>query len=180
MNLVPSQEEVIEILRKTGGLRKDRTMPIGMWGDEHLDVAATMRYYQYAKILSVGLSRLCRANTELRAMIPELSIVAPATGGLPVAYGLCEALRSKQVYWAERENENEPQHFRAGIEPRAGEKVLLVDDILRTGKKLAELKAIIEKNQAEVVGLAILVWQPSPGCPDFAPLPLYYLAKLEQ
>ena len=45
-----------------------------------------MRYYQHARTLSVGLSRLLRANSEIRAMIPQLSIVAPATGGLPVAY----------------------------------------------------------------------------------------------
>lgn len=179
MQLVPTQEDVIEILRKTGGLQKGRVEPVGMWGDTFVEVAATMRYYQYARILSVGLTRKLRTNTELRAMISELSIVAPATGGLPVAYGICEALRAKQVYWAERENETEPQRFRPGLEPHPGEKILLVDDVLRTGKKLTELKRMIEERGAEVVGLAIIVWQPSPNCPDFAPLPLYYLAKLE-
>ena len=54
-----------------------------------------MRYYQHAKVLSVGLSRLLRANAEIRAMIPELSIVSPDTGGLPVAYGILRgALRT--------------------------------------------------------------------------------------
>jgi len=42
--------------------------------------------------LSVGLSRLLRANPEIRAIVPHLSIVTPATGGLPVAYGVCEAI----------------------------------------------------------------------------------------
>jgi orotate phosphoribosyltransferase len=138
-----------------------------------------MRYYQTAKILSVGLSRLVRANPELRAMIPELSIVAPATGGLPVAYGVSEALRARQVYWGERENENEPLHFRQFLQQTPGEKVLLVDDILRTGKKLTELKRLVESNGADVVGLAVVVYQPMPDTPDFDPLPFYYLAKLD-
>jgi len=47
-----------------------------------------MRYYQHAKTLSVGLSRLLRTNPEIRAIIPELSIVAPATAGClwPMAF----------------------------------------------------------------------------------------------
>jgi orotate phosphoribosyltransferase len=138
-----------------------------------------MRDYQAAKILSVGLSRKVRANTEIRAMIPELSVVAPATGGLPVAYGVCEALRARQVYWAERENDSEPLHFRQYLEVQRGEKVLLVDDILRTGRKLAEVQKLVEERGGEVVGLATVVYQPNPNREDFGSLPLYYLAQLD-
>ncbi|MCP5113361.1 MAG: phosphoribosyltransferase, partial [bacterium] len=116
---------------------------------------------------------------EIRAIIPELSIVAPATGGLPVAYGVCEALRAHQVYWAERNNEEEPLRFRQFLEQVDGEKVLLVDDILRTGQKLTELKTVVEANGAEVVGLAVVVYQPNPRTPDFDQIPLYYLARLD-
>ena len=69
------------------------------------------------------------------------------TGGLPVAYGVCEALRAKQVYWAEREHDDEPLHFRQYLEPQPGEQVVLVDDILRTGAKLAELKRLLESQR---------------------------------
>ena len=141
MHLVPTHEDVVTLLRSTGGLREGHfEYNSGLHSNEYLQVALTMRYYDAAKILSVGLSRKLRAHTEIRAMIPELSIVAPATGGLPVAYGVCEALRARQVYWAERENEHEPQRFRQYLELQKGEKVLLVDDILRTGTKLAELE----------------------------------------
>ncbi len=37
----------------------------------------------------------------------------------------------------------------------------------------------MESNGAEVVGLAVIVYQPTPKTPDFSPLPLYYLAKLD-
>src|ERR1700687_4435569 len=98
-----------------------------------------MREYGTAKILSVGLSRLLRAHADLRALIPELSIVAPATGGLPVAYGMCETLRSRQVYWAEPNGDGGSMRFRQFLEIQPGEKVLLVDDILRTGTKMTEI-----------------------------------------
>lgn len=180
MQLVPKQEEVIALLKQTGALRHGHfAYPNGLHGSEYLQVALAMRYFQHAKMLSVGLSRLLRANPEIRAIIPELSIVTPATGGLPVAYGVCEALRAHQVYWAEREDEHEPLRFRQYLEQLPGEKVLLVDDILRTGKKLTALKSLVEANGAEVVGLAVIVYQPTPRTPDFSPLPFYSLAKLD-
>ena len=180
MHIVPTQEDVVAVLERTGALRHGHyEYANGLHANEYLQVPLAMRYYQHAKMLSVGLSRLVRANPEIRAVIPELSIVAPATGGLPVAYGVCEALRAHQVYWAERENETEPLRFRQYLEQVAGERVLLVDDILRTGTKLAQLKKLVESNGALVVGLAVVVYQPTPKTPDFGSLPFYYLAKLD-
>ena len=180
MQLVPTQEEVVNLLRQAGALRDGHfEYPNGLHSDEYLQVALAMRHYQHAKTLSVALSRLVRAHPEIRAIIPELSVVAPATGGLPVAYGVCEALQAKQVCWAESECTGQPLRFRQYLEQLPGEKVLLVDDILRTGTKLLELRKLIESNGAEVVGLAVVVYQPTPRTPDFSPLPFYYLANLE-
>src|SRR5262249_22316623 len=106
-------------------------------------------------------------------------IVAPATAGLPVAFTLCEALRAHQVYWAERDLDEDPMRFRPFHQNMKGEKVLLVDDMLRRGLKLVELKQLVESAGAEVVGLAVIVYQPIPTTPNFSPLPFYYLAKLD-
>jgi len=180
MHLLPTPEEVVRVLRETGALRDGHfEYPSGLHSNEYLQVPLALRYYQHARALSVGLSRLLRANPEIRAMIPELSIVAPATGGLPVAYGVCEALRAKQVYWAEREEENEPMRFRQYLEQQPGEQVVLVDDILRSGSKLAEMQQLLESRGATVMGLAVVIYQPTPNTRDFGSLPLYYLAKLE-
>ena len=180
MELIPTHDEVVNLLRQTGALRTGHfAYPSGLHSEEYLQVALAMRYYQHAKVLSVGLSRKLRANSELRAMISELSVVAPATGGLPVAYGVCEALRADQVYWAEREFQGQPMRFRQFMESHKGEKVVLVDDILRTGTKLRELKKLVEDSGAEVVGLGVMIYQPTPNTPSFDPLPLYYLARLD-
>jgi orotate phosphoribosyltransferase len=180
MHLLPTPEEVVSVLRETGALRDGHfEYPSGLHSNEYLQVPLAMRYYQHARTLSVGLSRLLRANPEIRAMIPDLSIVAPATGGLPVAYGVCEALRAKQVYWAERDDESEPMRFRQYLEQHPGEQVVLVDDILRSGSKLAEMKTLLESRGATVVGLGVVIYQPTPKTRDFGALPLYYLAKLD-
>src|SRR5579863_3157396 len=112
MHVIPTQEEVVAVLRETGALRDGHfEYPTGLHSNEYLQVPLPLRYYQYQRMLSVGLSRLLRANTEIRAITPELSIVTPMTGGLPVAYGVCEAMRANQVYWAEGEHDK-PLRFR--------------------------------------------------------------------
>jgi orotate phosphoribosyltransferase len=180
MHLIPTEEEVVAVLRETGALRDGHfEYPTGLHSNEYLQVPLALRYYQHQRMLSVGLSRLLRANPEIRAIVPQLSIVAPATGGLPVAYGVCEAMRAHQVYWAERQHDAEPLRFRQYLEPKAGEQVVLVDDILRTGTQLAELRTLLESRGATVVGLAVIIYQPTPQTIDFGSLPLYYLAKLE-
>jgi len=180
MHLLPTQDEVVSILRETGALRDGHfEYPNGMHSNEYLQVPLAMRYYQHARTLSVGLSRRLRANSEIRAMIPQLSIVAPATGGLPVAYGVCEALRAHQVYWAERNDDGLPLRFRQFLEQTPGESVVLVDDILRSGSNLHEMRALLESRGATVMAVAVVIYQPTPRTKDFGSLPFYYLAKLE-
>lgn len=180
MNFLPSQDDVVRILRHTGALREGHfEYPNGSHSNEYLQVPVAMRYYQHAKTLSVGLSRLLRANSEIRPLISQLSIITAGMGGLPVAHGVCEALQAKKVYWAEREEQDGPYRFRPFLEPVPGEQVMLVDDILHSGRNLAELKRTIESFGASVIGLAVIVYQPTPRTADFGTLPLYYLAKLE-
>ena len=180
MHLIPTQDEVVSVLRETGALRDGHFQyPTGLHSNEYLQVPLAMRYYQYQRMLSVGLSRLLRANHEIRAIIPQLSIVAPDTAGLPVAYGICEAMRARQVYWAERNHDSEPLRFRQYLEQHPGEPVVLVDDILRSGNRLSELKQLLESRGALVVAMAVVIYQPTPQTPGFGTLPLYYLARLE-
>jgi orotate phosphoribosyltransferase len=162
MHLIPTNEEVIGLLRETGALRQGHfEYPNGMHTNEYLQVALAFRYFQNAKILSVGLSRRLRADAELRAMIKELSIVCPNTGGLPIAYGLCEALRAHQVYWADQDSQDGPMRF------------------LRSGRRLTQLRKLVESSGATVVGMAVAVYQPNPSIADFGSLPLIYLAKMD-
>jgi orotate phosphoribosyltransferase len=180
MHLTPTSDEIVALLRETGALRDGHfEYPNGLHSNEYLQVPLAMRYSQQLRTMCVGLSRLLRANPEIRAITSELSVVVPATGGLPVAFGVCEALRARQVYWAERNNDGDPLRFRQYLEPCKGEQVVLVDDILRTGSKLSELKTLLESYGAEVVGLAVPIYQPTPNTWNFGDLPLYYLAKLD-
>ncbi len=179
MELIPSPAEVVELLTSTGALREGHFLnPNGLHSDIYLQLPLAMRHYTESKVLSVGLSRLLRANDEIRRHLPKVSIVAPATGGLPVAYGISEALRAAQTYWAEKEDDH--LAFRQFMEDHKGEQVILVDDIYRTGRKLKQLKALVESCGAQVLGLAVLVHQPLAGAEELPKdVPLFYLARVQ-
>ena len=178
MHLLPTEDEIIRVLNDTGALRHGHfELPNGKHTNQFLQLPLALRYYQHNRTFSVALSRLLRANPEISSQISELSVVAPASGGLPLAFGVSEALRCHQVYWAE--NDEGRLRFRQYMEDHRGEKVVLVDDTLRTGRMLRELKGLLESQGAQVLAVAVVIWQPYTQEVDFDHVPLYRLAKLE-
>jgi orotate phosphoribosyltransferase len=69
--------------------------------------------------------------------------------------------------------------FRQFLTPAKDEPVIIVDDVLRTGARLQELKQLLESFQAQVLALAVVIYQPNPETTSFGSLPFYYLAKLD-
>jgi len=178
MEIIPTQDEVIQILRKTGALREGHfELPTGRHANRFLQMPLAMRHFDEAKMLSVALSRRLRGDVEITKHLPKVSIVCPATGGLPVAYGVGEALRAQQIYWAERQSDGAMQ-FRQFIEAHKDEKIILIDDILRTGKMLRGMLKLFADCGAQVLGLGVIAKQPNAELIDFSPLPIYYLAEV--
>ncbi len=178
MELIPSQQEVLDILRRTGAMREGHfELTSGRHTDHYLQMPLAMRYYQEAKTLSVALSRLLRGDSEIARHLPRVSIVSPATGGIPVAYGLGEALRADQIYWAEKGEDR--MEFRQFMETHKNEQCIMVDDVLRSGKMLGKLRNLLLTHRARVLALAVIVHQPTLDAVNFGPLPIYSLARLQ-
>lgn len=180
MRLVPTPAEIIELLRQSGALREGHFECLnGLHTDTYLDMALALRCPTHQRMLSVALSRLLREQTEIRVVRPQLSIVAVAAAALPIAWGLCEALRAEQVYWVERPSPDAPLRLRQFFEQNPGERVVLVDDVLRAGRLVAEARGLFEGFGAEVVAVAAVAHQPAPDAADLGALPVYTLARLE-
>jgi orotate phosphoribosyltransferase len=178
MDIIPSPEDVIGILQRTGALREGHfELATGRHTNRYLQMPLAMRHFDDAKMLSVALSRRLRADLEIAKHLPKVSIVCPATGGLPVAYGVGEALRAQQIYWAERQGDGSMQ-FRQFIEAHRDEKIILVDDILRSGKMLRDMLRLFKEAGARVLGLGVVVKQPNAELIDFSPLPIYSLVEV--
>ena len=85
-------------------------------------------------------------------------VAGPTTGGIILAYETAKQLGVRGIF-AEKEK-GEKRSFKRGFGIRAGERVLVVDDILTTGKSVREVLELVffhglrEAEVAEVLGVA--------------------------
>ena len=153
--LIPSPDQVLDLLRETGALREGRfEFPNGLQSNYYFQMPLAMRYHGNARVLNVALSRLLRKEPEVLAALPDCAIVAPAAGGIPVAFGIREALDADQIFWAEKDEGK--YHFRQYLDAR-GLKCILVDDIVRSGKVVMAMLDLIRQAGAEVIAVGSLV-----------------------
>ena len=153
--LIPSADQVCDLLKETGALREGHfEFPNGLHSSTYFQMPLAMRYHGNARVLNVALSRMMRREPEVLAALPDCAIVAPAAGGIPVAFGIREALNANQIFWAEKDNGR--YYFRQYLDAR-GIKCILVDDIVRSGKVIAQMIDLVREAGAEVVAIGSLL-----------------------
>jgi orotate phosphoribosyltransferase len=81
-------------------------------------------------------------------------VLGPTLGGAIIAYELARQLDCRAVY---AEQEDDKRVLRRGFTLEPGERVLLCDDILTTGRSVREIIAVAEAHEAEIVGIALLL-----------------------
>lgn len=155
VRLIPTAEEISDLLRETDALREGHfELPNGMHSEQYFQMPLAMRYHDNARVLNVALSRMLRLEPEVLAVLPDCAVVAPASGGIPVAFGVREALDADQILWAEKEEGR--YYFRQYLDVK-GLKCLLVDDIVRSGKVINDMVKLIQEAGAEVIAIGSLV-----------------------
>src|ERR671916_2736650 len=135
--LIPSQEDVMDILKKTGAYREGHFVyPSGRHTPHYFQMPLAFRYYDTARVLAVALSRKFRIQKDISSSLPKVAIISPGPGGIPVAFGVREALSAEQIYWAEREAGS--KMFRQYVQKGEVNPCIIVDDIIRSGSALEE------------------------------------------
>jgi len=108
-------------------------------------------YIQCAKLLErpALLEKMCVTLAEKikNDIVPDV-VVSPAFGGLFVGYEIAKYF-NKPFIFAERNREGFLKIKRGFKINKKDYKILIVDDVLTTGKSILETKAIITKNTGE-------------------------------
>ncbi len=155
VDLVPSAESVMEILQSTGAYRKGHFIyPNGKHASHYFQMPLAFRYYDNARILSVGLSRLFRMEKSIAGRLPKVSVISPSPGGIMVAFGVREALSAEQIYWAEMEDGR--RQFRQYMADSQVHPAIIVDDILRSGKAIQETFDLCKEIGVAVIGIGVI------------------------
>jgi orotate phosphoribosyltransferase len=155
VNLVPPPEAVMDILTRTGAYRKGHfAYPNGKHASHYFQMPLAFRYYDNARILSVGLSRLFRMEKSIAKRLPKVSVISPSPGGIMVAFGVREALGADQIYWAEMEDGK--RMFRQYMSDYEVYPAIIVDDINRSGKAIQETIELVKELGSEVIGIGTI------------------------
>ena len=112
---------------------------------------------------------VCGAGLE-----PEI-IVSPAMGGLIVGHETARALDLPFIFTERAEGE---MVLRRGFGLGPGQRVVVVEDVVTTGRSTREVIAILEDLGADVIGVASIVNRSTEAQP-FSPLPSRALLEVD-
>ncbi|MBQ4441841.1 MAG: orotate phosphoribosyltransferase [Bacteroidales bacterium] len=132
------------------------------------------RYCQCAKLLQYP-DRAERVIAEITRQVRDLPIdmvVGPAMGGIIVAYELGRQLGVPAIFTERVDN---VMTLRRGFEVKPGQKLLITEDVVTTGKSSLETIEVLKSYGAEVLGIACIANRST----GELPYPVYGATKLD-
>ena len=145
-----SLEESLKILKETNALIEGHfILSSGLHSPKYVQCAQLMsKPNQAAKICESLASKI---NNEFRDF--DL-ILSPAMGGIIVGYELGKILNKKNIFSERVDGEFK---LRRGFKINKGEKVLIVEDVITTGKSSLECSKLVNEKNANIVGYACII-----------------------
>jgi orotate phosphoribosyltransferase len=156
VELIPSQDAVMQILKRTGAFREGHFVyPNGKHSQHYFQMPLAFRYYDTARVLAVALSRKFRLEKDISSQLPKVAVISPSSGGIPVAFGVRDALNAEQIYWAEQEKGE--RMFRQYVNQGEVNPCIIVDDIIRSGAAIEETVELVKSFGARIIGCGAIV-----------------------
>ena len=116
------------------------------------------QYVQCAKLLSYPKKseEFCKSlSTKIKKKFKKIDIIlSPAMGGIVIGY-IVGNLLNKETIFCERVNGK--FILRRGFSIKKNSKVLIVEDVITTGKSSLECARLVKKYKSKVVGYACLI-----------------------
>ncbi|MEW6621927.1 MAG: orotate phosphoribosyltransferase [Bacillota bacterium] len=163
-----TREEIIEILERTNSLKTGHfILSSGLHSSRYVQCALVLSYPWEAE-------KLCRDLAEKFSGMDIDIVVGPALGGVVVAYELARALNVQGIF---SERQDGKMALRRGFEIKAGQKVLVVEDVVTTGGSAKEVIELVKEAGGEVAAVASIIDR-SGGQADFG-VPFKSLLELD-
>ena len=156
VRLIPSPDAVMQILTRTGAFREGHFIyKTGKHSPHYFQMPLAFRYYDTARVLAVALSRKFRLEKDISSQLPKVAVISPSSGGIPVAFGVRDALNAEQIYWAEQEEGK--RMFRQYVNQGDVNPCIIVDDIIRSGHAIEETVELVKSLGARIIGCGAIV-----------------------
>ena len=145
-----SYNESLKILKETNALLEGHfILSSGLHTDQYVQCAKLLSYPKKSEIICASLTEKIKNNFN------KIDIVlSPAIGGIVVGYEIGKQLNIQTIF-AEREDGK--LSLRRGFVIPQNFNVLIVEDVITTGKSALECSKIVKINKANLVGFACII-----------------------
>ncbi len=145
-----SFKESLKILKETNALIEGHfILSSGLHSDKYVQCAKLLSKPDKAKELCLSLANKIKKNFANFNLI-----LSPAIGGIVIGYEIGRILNTETIF---AERVNNIFELRRGFEINKDHKVLIVEDVITTGKSSLECSSLVEKNGAKIIGFASLI-----------------------
>ena len=145
-----SYKESLKILKETNALLEGHfILSSGLHSKQYIQCAKLLSYPKKAEAICSSLSEIIN-NTFNKIDI----VLAPAIGGIVVGYEIGKQL-SVETIFAERCDGK--LQLRRGFEIPKNSNVLIVEDVITTGRSALECSKIVKESKSNLVGYACII-----------------------
>ena len=145
-----SHKKSLNILKKTNALLEGHfVLSSGLHSS---------KYIQCAKLLSFPnlADKICKSlANKIKKRFKKIDLIlAPAMGGVIIGYEIGKLLKKETIFC---ERVNGKFSLRRGFNIKKGTRVLIIEDVITTGKSSLECVKLIKKAKAKLLGFASII-----------------------
>jgi len=145
-----SHKKSLDILRKTNALLEGHfVLSSGLHSSKYIQCAKLLSHPSKAEIICKSLANKIKKNFKKIDLI-----LAPAMGGVIIGYEIGKLLKKETIFC---ERVNGKFTLRRGFKIKNKSRVLIIEDVITTGKSSMECLKLIEKSKASVIGFASII-----------------------
>ena len=145
-----SHKKSLNILKKTDALLEGHfVLSSGLHSSKYVQCAKLLSYPYLADKICISLAKKIKKrfkNIDL--------ILAPAMGGIIIGYEIGRLLKKETIFC---ERVKGKFTLRRGFKIKKGTKILIIEDVITTGKSSLECAKLIKKANAKLLGFAAII-----------------------
>ena len=141
-------DDILSLFRRVGALLEGHfRLTSGLHSSGYLQCALVLQHPREAEACGVGIAE------RVRSLAPTV-VLSPALGGIVIGHEVARALGVRAIF-AERQDGT--LTLRRGFSLGAGDRVLVVEDVVTTGGSTRETIDVARAQGASVVGAAAII-----------------------
>jgi len=145
-----SHKKSLSILKKTNALLEGHfVLSSGLHSPKYIQCAKLLSYPHLAKDICESLAKKIKKNFKKIDLI-----LAPAMGGVIIGYEIGRLLKKETIFC---ERVDGKFKLRRGFNIKKNSRVLIIEDVITTGKSSLECVKLIKKFKAKHLGFASII-----------------------